>query len=132
MHVRGIRGATTVETNTEQAILDATRGLLVEMVRTNDVKPHEIAAAFFTATPDLNAAFPAEAARQLGWHAVALLSGVEVDVPGALPRCIRVLLLWNTPRAQEEVVHVYQQKAEELRPDLKEHARKIASPGGAR
>lgn len=127
MHIRGIRGAVTVETNTERAILDATRGLLEEMVRANDVATHEIAAVFFTTTRDLNAAFPAEAARQLRWDAVALMSGAEIDVPGALPRCIRVLMLWNTPRAQEEIVHVYLHEAEALRPDLTALSRRIAS-----
>lgn len=127
MHVRGIRGAVTVETNTERAILDATRGLLEEMVRANDVATDEIAAILFTTTRDLNAAFPAEAARQLGWHSVPLMSGAEIDVPGALPRCIRVLMLWNTPRAQEEVVHVYLHEAEVLRPDLTALSRRIAS-----
>lgn len=126
MHVRGVRGAVTVDANTEQAILDATRALLVEMTRANDVKPHEIAAIVFTATRDLTAAFPAEAARQLGWLSVPLLSGVEIDVPGALPRCIRVLMLWNTPRAPEEVVHIYLGGATQLRPDLAAPARGVA------
>jgi chorismate mutase len=128
MHVRGVRGAVTAEANTEAAILDATRALLAEMARANDVKPHEIAAIVFTATPDLTAAFPAEAARQLGWVSVPLLSGVEIDVPGALPRCIRVLMLWNTPRAAEEIVHVYLGAAARLRPDLASPAPDAAGP----
>ncbi len=131
MHLRGIRGAITAEGNTEDAILDATRGLLAEMVRANRVKPDEVAAAFFTVTPDLNAAFPAEAARLMGWDDVALMSSVEVDVPGALPRCIRVLLLWNTPGTQEEIVHVYLNQAQGLRPDRNETRRRIATLGGA-
>ncbi|MDR7544912.1 MAG: chorismate mutase [Armatimonadota bacterium] len=118
MHVRGIRGATTAETNSAEAILDATRELLVEMARANGVAPHEIAAAFFASTPDLTAAYPAEAARRLGWTAVPLLSFADVDVPGALGRCIRILLLWNTSRAQDEIVHVYLRGATGLRPDL--------------
>lgn len=130
MHVRGIRGAITVAANTERAILDATRQLLVEIARTNDVAPDEIAAVVFTTTRDLNAAFPAEAARQLGWQNVPLMSSTEIDVPGALARCIRVLVLWNTPRAQEEVVHVYLNGAEVLRPDLKA-APRAPAPGGA-
>ena len=128
MHVRGIRGAITVAANTERAILDATRGLLTEMVRSNDVETDEIAAVVFTTTPDLNAAFPAEAARQLGWQNVALMSGVEMNVPGALARCIRVLILWNTTRSQEQVVHVYLDGAEVLRPDLKTASR-APTPG---
>ena len=119
MHIRGIRGAITVEANRDAVILDATRRLLEEIVRANDVDSDEIAAIIFTATPDLNAAFPAEAARQLGWQAVPLMSAIEMNVPGALPRCVRVLLMWNTPRAQEEIVHVYLDGAETLRPDLK-------------
>jgi chorismate mutase len=118
MHVRGIRGATTAETNSAEAILDATRELLVEMARANGVAPHEVAAAFFAATPDLTAAYPAEAARRLGWTAVPLLSFADIDVLGALGRCIRVLLLWNTSRAQDEIVHVYLRGATGLRPDL--------------
>ena len=118
MHIRGIRGAITVEANRDAAILDATRRLLEEIVRANDVDSDEIAAIIFTATPDLNAAFPAEAARQLGWQAVPLMSAIEMNVPGALQRCVRVLMLWNTPRAQEAIVHVYLDGAETLRPDL--------------
>ena len=118
MHIRGIRGAITVEANRDGAILEATRRLLEEIVRANDVDADEIAAIIFTATPDLNATFPAEAARQLGWQAVPLMSAIEMNVPGALPRCVRVLVLWNTPRAQAEIVHVYLDGAETLRPDL--------------
>jgi chorismate mutase len=119
MHVRGIRGAITVAANTERDILDGTRQVLAEIARVNDIETDEIAAVVFTTTPDLNAAFPAEAARQLGWQHVPLMSGTEIAVPDALPRCIRVLVLWNTPRAQEEIVHVYLNGAEVLRPDLK-------------
>ena len=125
MHIRGIRGAITVEANRDAAILEATRRLLEEIVRANDVDADEIAAIIFTATPDLNAAFPAEAARQLGWQAVPLMSAIEMNVPGALPRCVRVLLMWNTPRAQEQIVHVYLDGAETLRPDL------TSNPAGA-
>jgi chorismate mutase len=118
MHIRGIRGATTAAANSADAILAATRELLEEMVRQNNVEPDEIAAVLFTCTDDLDAAFPAEAGRVLGWHAVPLLTAREISVPGALPRCIRVLILWNTPRSQEEVDHVYLREAEGLRPDL--------------
>ncbi len=119
MHVRGIRGATTVAANTEGEILAATRELLQRMVAENDAEPDEISAILFTCTPDLNAAFPAEAARHLEWTAVPLLSATEVAVPGALPRCIRVLMLWNCARSQEQVQHVYLRDAAGLRPDLK-------------
>jgi chorismate mutase len=130
MHVRGVRGAITVQANHEVAILDATRRLLAEMVRVNDVEPDEIAAIIFTATPDLNAAFPAEAARRLGWQTVPLMSATEMAVPGALPRCVRVLIFWNTPRAQEQVIHVYLDGAETLRPDLKPQSTRAAPGGG--
>lgn len=119
MHIRGIRGATTVEEDSERAILDATRDLLQQMTQSNNVESDEIAAILFTSTPDLTAAFPAEAARRLQWATVPLMSATEIAVPGALPMCIRVLILWNTPRAQEEIEHVYLQRAVALRPDLR-------------
>lgn len=121
MHIRGIRGATTVEENTESAVLDATRELLQRMAEENNVEPDEIAAILFTATPDLTATYPAEAARQLQWMTVPLMSATEIAVPGGLLKCVRVLMLWNTARAQEEIVHVYLRGATVLRPDLKGH-----------
>lgn len=120
MHIRGVRGATTCEANTEEAIVVAAAELLRQMADANGVEDDEIAAIIFTATPDLNAAFPAEAARRLNWTVVPLMSATEIGVPGALPRCIRVLMLWNTPRSQAEIVHVYLRAATALRPDLKE------------
>lgn len=119
MHIRGIRGATTAGENSEEAVLQATRELLERMAEANNVEPDELAAIFFTATPDLNAAFPAEAARRLKWTTVPLMSAAEVAVPGGLPGCIRVLMLWNTARSQEQIVHVYLGRAASLRPDLK-------------
>jgi chorismate mutase len=118
MAVRGIRGATTADANTREAIFDATKEMLGEIVEANGVTSTEIAAVFFAATPDLNAAYPAEAARQLGWNAVPLLSFADLDVPGSVPKCLRVLLLWNTTRAQDEIAHVYLRGAVGLRPDL--------------
>ena len=119
MPVRGIRGATTVTENTEQTILTATRELLGKMVNSNPgLQPEEIASAWFTVTPDLNAAYPAKAARQLGWQSVPLLCAQEIPVPDGLPMCIRVLLHWNTDRSQVEIQHVYLGEAESLRPDL--------------
>lgn len=119
MHIRGIRGATTAEDNTEDAILNATQELLHEMVAANRVETDEIAAIIFTCSPDLDAVFPAEAARRMRWTAVPLLSATEIAVPGALARCIRVLMLWNTPGTQAEIVHMYLRGASGLRPDLK-------------
>ncbi|MDP3768486.1 MAG: chorismate mutase [Dehalococcoidia bacterium] len=120
MHIRGIRGATTSEANAEDPILQVTVELLQQMAKANGVESDEIAAIIFTSTPDLTAAFPAEAARRLKWAMVPLMSATEVAVPGAPERCIRVLMLWNTSRSQEEVVHVYLRGATALRPDLKE------------
>jgi chorismate mutase len=118
MPVRGVRGATTVTLNREDEILTVTRVLLQEMVQANQMAPDDLAAAFFTVTPDLDAAFPARAARDLGWVHVPMLDSTEIGVPGSLRRCIRVLLLWNTDRAPAEIRHVYQREAVSLRPDL--------------
>ncbi len=118
MPVRGIRGATTVDLNTEEEILEATRSLLQGMVAANGVDADDLAAAYFTVTADINAAFPARAARQLGWLHVPMLDGLEIPVPGSLQRCIRVLLWWNTERPPSQVRHIYQRKAASLRPDL--------------
>lgn len=118
MACRGIRGATTVEANTAKAILDATGELLAAMVEANGLAAEDIASAVFTVTADLDAAFPAQAARQLGWHQVPLLDALEIPVPGSLPRCVRVLLHWNTSRGQAEIRHVYLRGAAGLRPDL--------------
>lgn len=118
MQCRGVRGATTADANTRQAILTATRQLLDLMVRVNGIAPKDVASAIFTVTKDLDAEFPAFAARQLGWIDVPLLCGNEIDVPGSLRRCIRILANWNTPKGQDEIVHVYIKDAESLRPDI--------------
>ena len=114
---RGIRGATTAEANTEEAILAATRELLYIMIRVNNIKPEDVACAQFTTTVDLNATYPALAARQLGWYDAALLCGHEMQVPGSLDNCIRVLIHWNTTRRIDEIIHVYLKEAKALRPD---------------
>jgi len=119
MRFRGIRGAVTVEANTEQAIVDATADLLREMVRANGVDADDIAGILFTVTPDLTATFPAEATRRLaGWTQVPLMCAQEIPVAGALPRCVRVLMFINTTKTLDEVHHVYLRGAEQLRPDL--------------
>lgn len=119
MPVRGIKGATTVERNTAEAIIAATSELLGKMVELNGLDPDEIASAFFHTSPDLNAEFPAVAARRdLGWNGVPLLCGHEIGVPGSLPMCLRVLLHVNTDRRADEVTHVYMRGARVLRPDL--------------
>lgn len=117
MRCRGIRGAITVDANTREAILQATTDLLSQMVAANDVGPGEVASIFFTTTRDLNADFPALAARQMGWNDVALLCAHEMDVPGSLPMCLRILLLVNTEKEADEIVHVYLRGARVLRPD---------------
>lgn len=114
---RGIRGATTCEENTREAILEATRDMLVRMIEANGLHPDDIASAIFTTTADLSAEFPAVAARALGWLDTALMCGHEMAVPGSLPRCIRVLVHWNTERRADEVVHVYIRGAQNLRPE---------------
>jgi chorismate mutase len=120
MPCRGIRGATTVETDSAAALLAATRKLLTRIVEANDVAIEDIASAFFTVTPDLTTAFPAQAARELGWQHVALLNAQEIPMPGSLPRCVRVLIHWNTDKPQTEICHVYLRGAVSLRQDLKE------------
>jgi chorismate mutase len=109
-----------VEVDSADAILAATGDLLLRMVEANHAAVADIASAIFTMTPDLTAAFPARAARELGWQHVPLLDAQEVPVPGSLSHCVRVLLLWNTDRSQEEVRHVYLREAASLRPELRE------------
>jgi len=117
MPLRGIRGATTASANTRQAILEATRELLDALIRANDLHAEDIASVYFTVTPDLDAAFPASAARSLGWNDVALLDAQAPHVAGDVPRCIRVLIHWNTHRTAGEIRHVYLHDARGLRPD---------------
>lgn len=117
MPCRGVRGATTADDNSSEAILKATREMLALVIRQNGIKPEDVASAIFTVTNDLDAEFPALAARQLGWLDVALLCGYEVSVPGSLRRCVRVLIMWNTEKAADEIVHVYIKDAARLRPD---------------
>ena len=115
MPVRGLRGATTADANTPEAILAATGDLLTQLVAANGLEIDDIASAFFTATPDLTAGFPAAAARQLGWAHAALMDAIEVAVPGDVPRCIRVLLHVNTAKRQDEMRFVYLREAQSLR-----------------
>ncbi|HVP04974.1 MAG TPA: chorismate mutase [Dehalococcoidia bacterium] len=115
MLVRGVRGATTVEANTVEAILEATRELLDAMLKANEIDAECIASVFFTTTPDLNAEFPALAARDLG---VALMCAHEMNKPGALPMCLRILLHVNTDKSAKEIKHIYLRGARVLRPDL--------------
>jgi len=107
MKCRGIRGAITVGENKKESIGAATKELLQKIIKVNAVDIDDITCIFFTTTSDLNAAFPAAAARELGWTRVPLLCGHEMNVPGSLARCLRVLVLFNTDKKNEDLVHVY-------------------------
>jgi chorismate mutase len=115
---RGIKGATTVERNTRDDILAATTELLQLMIEQNGIEPDDVASALFTLTADLNAEFPAVAARRMGWTEVPLTCMHELDVPGSLRQCLRILLHVNTDKKASEIVHVYLRGARVLRPDL--------------
>lgn len=116
--VRGIRGATTVERNSAEEIFSATRELLQAIIKENSLDPEDIASAFFTVTPDIDADFPAFAAREIGLKYVPLLCAVEINVPGSLGNCIRILLHVNTKKSQKEMKHIYLRGAIRLREDL--------------
>jgi len=116
LQCRGIRGAIAVPANSKKSILTAAKKLLTEMTKANRVEIKDIAAIFFTTTPDLNAEFPAAATRELGWpSSLALLCGHEMNVPDALPHCLRVLMLINTEKGLEEIIHVYLGEAKKLK-----------------
>ncbi len=116
LQCRGIRGATTAMANTKEAILEATTELVGQLMKANDLRKESIAAAFFSTTKDLNAEFPAVAARvRLGWTEVAMMCTHEADVPDALRSCIRVLLLVNTNKQADRLVNVYLRGAVNLR-----------------
>lgn len=116
--LRGIRGAITVEANTSEQIREATIELLQKIVEENFLVLEDIVSAIFTVTPDLNADFPASSAREIGWDRIPLLCATEIPVPGAMERCIRVLIHVNTQLGQEEIKHVYLRDAVRLRRDL--------------
>lgn len=116
MQCRGIRGAIAVSANSKKNILAAAKKLLTEMAKANKIETKDITTIFFTTTPDLNAEFPAVATRELGWpSSLALLCGHEMSVPNALPRCLRVLMLVNTKKGSEEIIHVYLGEAKKLK-----------------
>ena len=119
MPLRGIRGAAVVSADRSDVILNATQELLAGILEANpSLEPADLASGLFTLTEDLSAAYPAQAARQMGWVEVPLMCAREIPVPGSLPRCIRVLLHWNTDLPQADVHHVYLGEAARLRPDL--------------
>ena len=116
MQCRGIRGAITVSVNNKESIIAATKELLKELMQANSIKVDDIAAIFFTTTSDLNAEFPATATRELGWpQHLALLCGHEINVPNDLSRCLRILMLVNTEKGPEEIVHIYLGGAKRLK-----------------
>ena len=117
MICRGVRGATTVEEDTPEEVLRATRELLAMMIRLNDIQSIDVASAIFTTTRDVVSQYPALAARQLGWMDVPLLCGHEMEVPNSVPLCIRILIHWNTDTPQSEIQHIYLNEAQILRPD---------------
>ena len=113
--VRGIRGATTAESNTREDVLAAATELMERLIEANSIDADDVAAAFFTTTPDLNAEFPAAAARLMGWTYVALMGASEIDVPDAPPLCIRVLILINTDTPPQQLKNIYLRGATNLR-----------------
>ena len=119
MTTRGIRGATTVTADQPGLVLAATTELLEAILHGNpNLKAEDIASALFTTTDDLVSAYPALAARQMGWVNVPMMCAREIPVPGSLPRCVRVLIQWNTNCVQTAIKHVYLRDAVSLRPDL--------------
>jgi chorismate mutase len=116
--LRGVRGATTVDENTQEQICAQVTELLAGLVRQNGIETEDVAAVIFSSTADVNAAFPAKAAREMGWSDVPLFGTQEIEVADAVARCIRVVLLWNTTKTQKEIRHLYLREAAVLRRDL--------------
>lgn len=117
--IRGFRGATTVNANTEDEMMAETKKLVLEMVKENNITPEHISHALFSVTDDLNASFPAKVARQLpGWTHVPVMCMKEIDVPNSLSHCIRVMMVAKTDLPQDKIVHVFLNEAVKLRPDL--------------
>ncbi len=123
MSIRGVRGAAVVVEDRPEQVIDSTQELLTAILEANPtMQEADIASVLFTVTDDLHSAYPARAARELGWTLVPLLCSREIPVPGSLPRCIRVLIHWNTDLPQREIRHVYLGEAAALRPDLAQKA----------
>ncbi|RFU69099.1 chorismate mutase [Bacillus sp. V59.32b] len=119
--IRGVRGATTVDRDNEQDIINATEKLFSVMIAENQIDPDKVASVFISVTDDLSSAFPAKALRKIeGWTYVPVMCMQEIPVPNSLKSCIRIMLHLNTEKAQHEISHVYQEKAVALRPDLKQ------------
>ena len=118
MSVRAIRGATQVESNTAESISDATQELVLEILSANSLTAENVISVLFTSSPDLNAAFPAAAARSIGFENTPLICSVEIDVAGALPRTIRVMAHVETDLSKSEIAHIYLHGAKALRRDI--------------
>jgi chorismate mutase len=119
MTIRGIRGAITIEQDTEEEVLSASKEMLKGILDANPgLIPDDIASVLFTSTADVTSAYPAAAARQIGWNSVPLMCASEIPVPESLPMCIRVLIHWNTNQPQESIQHIYMKEAKKLRPDI--------------
>ncbi|MFP4200036.1 MAG: chorismate mutase [Clostridia bacterium] len=116
--LRAVRGAITVERDGAEEVLDATEEMLCRVVELNGIEEDAVVSVLFTVTPDLTSTFPAAAARKIGWTETPLMCAGEIPVPGALPRCIRLLLHFHTELAKDEIRHVYMKEARSLRPDL--------------
>jgi len=128
---RGIRGATTAAANTAEDIIEATHEMMRALIALNDLRPEDVVSAIFTTTVDLTATFPALAAREIGWLEVPLMCSHEMNVPGALQKCVRVMLHINTTRSAAEIKHVYLKGARQLRPEWAysdEQIREIIGP----
>ncbi len=118
MIVRAVRGATTVESNTAEQIIKETTVLLEKIITTNNINEDDIISVIFTVTNDLNAAFPAEAARKAGLTKIALMCMREIDVPGSLKNCIRILMHINTEKSNDQIKHIYLKGSKSLRQDI--------------
>lgn len=118
---RGVRGATTVDHNEADEIIKYTRTLVLEMAEKNSIRPEAVSHVFISVTKDIDAAFPAKALREIdGWKYVPVMCMQEIDVPNSLPKCIRIMMVVNTDKNQQEIMHTFQREAIKLRPDLLE------------
>ncbi len=120
MPVRAVRGATTIDNNTVAEIVKETKYLLSKIIEENSINKDDIISVIFSTTRDIDATFPAVAAREMGWTDIALMCTHEMEVPGSLEKCIRVLMHINTEKTNKEIKYVYLRKAKALRPDLAE------------
>jgi chorismate mutase len=127
--VRGVRGAITVDHDDSDEIISAAGKLLETIITANDINEEMVASVIFTTTPDLTAAYPAKAARQIGWTRVALMGCQEMENPAGLSRCIRVLIHWNTDKSLDELRHIYLRDAVVLRPDITKHESRMVNGG---